>query len=558
MSLRYRLLILVAVALAPPLAITAYNTLRWQYFLERESREEALAAARLVSAELSQIVEGSRQLMIAMGRHPAVPENETECVNYFKSVIESLPTYREAAVIGLDGKFRCSTITIPPTLDVSDRLYFSGPLKTGELTIGTLVQGRVTRSTSIHLSMPYRRSDGITRGVIVLILNPERLAQDLSARPWRTNHRIIVLDREGSLVFTIPQQGEDDARKIAGKVFRKALLSEAGTDDAEDARGRAQIVGYAPLEDAPRGLVTAVAIDREVAMADVRRTAWRSIWFALAAIVLAIGGTFWVTNELIRKPMKSILRVVNLREKGQTDARFPSLDPSTELGQLSAALARMSDSIDGLLEQKTFLLRELQHRVMNSLNLLSSVLDLQRRHVRDSEAGEQLARARDRVLSMGTVYRQLYQSDHAGQVEFAEFLRKVCEESQHAYAGLNKPVIEVQAEPLLISGSKAVALAVLTHELITNALKHAYADGETGPIMVSLKKASDGSYELRFADRGRGLPSGFNLGETKSLGLKVIMGTARQLGGSVEISRLEKGTEFLIRLPADIGIDTAS
>jgi two-component sensor histidine kinase len=555
MSLRYRLLILVAVALAPPLAITAYNTLRWQYFLERESREEALAAARLVSAELSQIVEGTRQLMIAMGRHPAVPENEADCVAYFKSVIESLPTYREAAVIGPDGKFRCSTIPIPPTLDVSDRLYFSGPLKTGELTIGTLVQGRVTKSTSIHISMPYKRGDGVTRGVIVLILNPERVAQDLSARPWRTNHRVIVLDREGSLVFTIPQQGEEDARKIAGKVFRDALLSQAGTDVAKDTRGRDQIVGYSPLEDAPRGLVTAVAIDRDLAMADVRRTAWRSIWFALAAIVLAIGGTFWVTNELLRKPMKSIVRVVNLREKGQTDMRFPVLDASTELGQLSAALSRMSDSIDALLEQKTFLLRELQHRVMNSLNLLSSVLDLQRRHVRNPEARDQLARARDRVLSMGTVYRQLYQADHAGQIEFAEFLRKVCEESQHAYAGLNKPVIEVQAELLLISGSKAVALAVLTHELITNALKHAYADGETGPILVSLKKAADGSYELRFSDRGRGLPEGFDLGETKSLGLKVIRGTARQLGGSVEISRLEKGTEFLIRLPADIGID---
>jgi two-component sensor histidine kinase len=174
--------------------------------------------------------------------------------------------------------------------------------------------------------------------------------------------------------------------------------------------------------------------------------------------------------------------------------------------------------------------------------------------VRDADARYQLARARDRVLSMGTVYRQLYQSDHAGQVEFAEFLRKVCEESQHAYAGLNKPVIHVDADPLLISGSKAVALAVMTHELITNALKHAYADGETGPILVSLKKAADGAYELRFSDRGRGLPEGFDLGETKSLGLKVIRGTARQLGGSVEIKRLDKGTEFLIRLPADIGI----
>ncbi|MET0277942.1 MAG: histidine kinase dimerization/phosphoacceptor domain -containing protein [Pseudorhodoplanes sp.] len=555
MTLRYRLLILVAVALAPPLAITAYNTLRWQFFLERESREEALAAARLVAAELSQIVEGSRQLMIAMGRHPAVPDNEAECASYFKSVIEGLPTYREAAVIGMDGKFKCSTIAIPANLDVSDRLYYAGPLKSGELTIGTLVQGRVTRQTSIHISMPYSRGDGVRRGVIVLILNPERVAQDLSARSWRTNHRVIVMDREGSLIFTIPQQGEEDARKIAGKIFPTALVSEAGTSIAEDTRGRPQIVGYSPLEDAPRGFVTAVAIDRDVAMADVRGTAWRSILFALAAIVLAIGGTFWVTNELIRKPLKSIVQVVNRRERGETGARFPSLDPSTELGQLSAALSRMSDSIDALFEQKLFLLRELQHRVMNSLNLLSSVLDLQRRHVRDPEARDQLARARDRVLSMGTVYRQLYQSDHAGQVEFAEFLRKVCEESQHAYAGLNKPVIEVEAEPLLISGSKAVALAVLTHELITNALKHAYVDGDTGPILVSLKKVPDGAYELRFSDRGRGLPEGFDIGESKSLGLKVIRGTARQLGGSVEITRLEKGTEFLIRLPADIGID---
>lgn len=554
MTLRYRLLILVAVVLAPPLAITAYNTLRWQHLLERESREEALAAARLVAAEFSQIIEGSRQLMIAMGRHPAVPDNEAECVSYFKSVIEALPTYREAAIIGLDGKFKCSTIPIPPNLDVSDRLYFSAPLKSGELTIGTLVQGRVTNQTSIHISMPYSRGDGVRRGVIVLILNPERIAQELSARPWRTNHRVIVLDREGSLIFTIPQQGADDARRIGEKVFKAALVSEAGTDVVDDTRGRPQIVGYSPLEDSPRGIVTAVAIDRETALADVRGTAWRSILFALAAIALAIGGTFWVTNALIRKPLKSIVAVVNRRERGETGARFPALDPSTELGQLSAALSRMADSIDALFEQKIFLLRELQHRVMNSLNLLSSVLDLQRRHVRDPEARDQLARARDRVLSMGTVYRQLYQSDHAGQVEFAEFLRKVCADSQQAYAGLYKPAIEVDADPLLISGSKAVALAVLTHELITNALKHAYADGETGPIVVSLKKAGDGAYELRFSDRGKGLPEGFDIGESKSLGLKVIRGTARQLGGSVEIKRLDKGTEFLIRLPADIGI----
>ncbi|HWV55597.1 sensor histidine kinase [Pseudorhodoplanes sp.] len=552
MSLRYRLAILMLVALVPPLAITAYNTLRWQYFLERDSREEVLAAARLVAAELAQIVEGSRQLMIAMGRHPAVPDNVAECVSYFKAVIAGLAIYREAAVIDENGKFICSTIEIPPTLDVRDRLYFDGPIKTGELTIGTLVQGRVTRSTSIHISMPLNKGDGVNRGVIVLILNPERLAQDLSSRPWRTNHRVTVMDRNGSLVFTIPQTGEEDAREIAKAVYPTVRITRGGVTQATDAHGRPQIVGFSPLEETPSGLITAVSVGRDIALAEVRDTARRSILFGLAAVILAVTGMMWAANELIRRPVKAIVAVVNRRERGDIDVKFPNLDPRSDLGQLSAALSRMSDSINGLLEQKTFLLRELQHRVMNSLNLLSSVLDLQRRHTADPDARDQLARARDRVISIGAVYRQLYQADHAGRVEFAEFLKKLCEDSQNAYGGYRHR-IEVDAEPLQLSGSKAVALAVLTHELITNVLKHAYAADETGPIFVSLKKAANGSYELKFSDRGKGLPPNFDPSRSKSLGIKVIQGTAKQLGGSVEIVRLEKGTEFLIRLPPNIG-----
>jgi two-component sensor histidine kinase len=110
----------------------------------------------------------------------------------------------------------------------------------------------------------------------------------------------------------------------------------------------------------------------------------------------------------------------------------------------------------------------------------------------------------------------------------------------------------VTAEPLQISGSKAVALAVLTHELITNVLKHAYATDGSGPIFVNLKKSANGSYELRFSDRGKGLPAGFDASKSKSLGFKVIIGTVRQLGGSVEVVRLPKGTEFVIRLPPNI------
>ena len=97
-----------------------------------------------------------------------------------------------------------------------------------------------------------------------------------------------------------------------------------------------------------------------------------------------------------------------------------------------------------------------------------------------------------------------------------------------------------------------MALAVLTHELITNALKHAYPKANRARSSSIPTRVDTGGYEIRFIDRGRGLPEDFNLEKSKSLGFKVIVGTARQLGGSVEVTRLEQGTEFLIRLPDDI------
>src|SRR6267378_220159 len=192
MSLRFRLSVLVGAALIPPLALTAYNTVVLQEVLEQQVHDETRSSARLVSAELIQLVEGGRQLMTSLGNHPAVPDREDECVAYFKSVISEIPIYREAAVIDKNGTFHCSTIAIPPELDVRDRLYFRGPLQTGRLTIGTLVQGRVTQSSSIHLSMPYRKQDGSFEGVIVVILNPERVAQDLSRRPSPPNQVAMV------------------------------------------------------------------------------------------------------------------------------------------------------------------------------------------------------------------------------------------------------------------------------------------------------------------------------------------------------------------------------
>jgi two-component sensor histidine kinase len=91
------------------------------------------------------------------------------------------------------------------------------------------------------------------------------------------------------------------------------------------------------------------------------------------------------------------------------------------------------------------------------------------------------------------------------------------------------------------------------NELITNALKHAYAEGEPGPILVRLLRNEEGAIELRVADHGAGFAGDVDLKRPTSLGLKVIVSTARQFGGTVTFIRLEPGTEFVVRFPADFG-----
>jgi len=552
MSLRRRLAILVGIGMTPPLLLVMVDTARWQVHLEEDVHIGAIADARLLATEVTQTIEAGRDIMTIMAKFPAAPGDEAGCTAYFKSVIASLPIYREAAIIDSNGKFHCSTVPIPPDLNVSDRAYFKEPLASGQFTIGTFTKGRVTGAPSIHLSMPYKSPDGTMTGVIVVILNPDKMAENLAALPWHPRDRIIVVDREGSVVLTFPPDNAKDVPAIAGEAFARSHWQAPESVLINAVPDKPQIVSTAPIKIGNGSLGVLVAVDRNAAMAESARFAARSLAAALTAIFLAILGAWIATHILITRPLRTLVEVARRRERGDTSARFPDISSTTEFGELSAALSRMSDRVEELLAQKALLLRELQHRVMNSLNLLSSMFDIQRRKSETTEATRnQLASARNRVIALGTIYRHLYNNDAVDNIEVSELLKFVARESANAYEGPIKLNVDVDAEPLLLSGTNAISLAMLTHELIMNAIKHAYNEGETGSVSVALKREGEG-FVYRFADRGRGLPKNFTIEKSDSLGMIMITATTRQLGGELTIKDLEPGTEFCLELPANI------
>ena len=550
MRLRRRLSVLVAIALVPSLLLTAYNAARWRIFIENETRATALSEARFASSELEQVIDNTRQLTTAVTKF--LLNNEAECVSNFTSIISDAKTFREAVIFDTDGKFLCSTIPFQETLDDGDRTRFYQSLKASKLSIETINQGRLTQSTSIQLSMPYKDADGSIKGVIVLTGDSEQLAEKFRAYQWRPEHRLFVIDGQGSLILTLPTNGSQEAAALAKSISPLISSAKSGTIDIKDSIGRSLIVGIAASASAPENVFTAVALDRDSALAETSVVNVRGIALDFIFIILAVILVWLAAYLMIDRPIRAIIKSSRKWESGDTSAAFPKFKYSDEFGQLSAALTRMSGTIAELFKQKDLLFRELQHRVMNSLALLSGLLEMQRRSTKSSVAKEDLANARDRVVAMGTVYRHLYQTDTLEYVEFGEFLRTICGTSASAYVG-TKRSIEVDADSLELSGPHAISLGMLTHELITNAVKHGYSDNELGSIKVSLKHKKRSGIDLSISDQGRGLPADFKIeGKSSSLGMKIVASTVRQLGGTLEINPLKPGTEFVIHLPANI------
>ena len=293
-------------------------------------------------------------------------------------------------------------------------------------------------------------------------LAPRQIATNVLIA-WRSGHRLIVLDREGSLVLTIPPRDFENVEAISKAIFHKIEHSPSGTMDIKGPNGGSEIIGFVPVNGASKGLFTAVAIDRDSALTEASIINVRGIAFSLIALMLGVMGVWLAAYLMIDRPIRALIKSAGKREAGDTSKPFPRLRFSTEFGQLSAALSRMSGRINELLKQKDLLLRELQHRVMNSLNILSSLLDVQTRYIVDPAAKEHLAVARNRIIAMGTVYRSLYQAHTLEYVEFSEFLNTICNRSEAAYIGSDKVSIDVEAEPFRLSSAHAISLGMLSH-----------------------------------------------------------------------------------------------
>jgi PAS domain S-box-containing protein len=190
-------------------------------------------------------------------------------------------------------------------------------------------------------------------------------------------------------------------------------------------------------------------------------------------------------------------------------------------------------TIQRSLREKEVLLREIHHRVKNNLQIISSLLELQSDYIRDPDALRLFGESQDRIRTMALIHEKLYRSEDVGRVDFADYLQSLVALLMRAQAGKGRKItVDMDVDPASFSIDTAIAVGLITNELVSNSLKHAFVNKSMGNVRVALKTMPGGQYQLSVADDGPGLPSDVAKLEEKSLGLRLVKILVGQIEGT--------------------------
>lgn len=202
------------------------------------------------------------------------------------------------------------------------------------------------------------------------------------------------------------------------------------------------------------------------------------------------------------------------------------------------------DRYAALAAEREVLLREVNHRVGNSLQIIASLLHLQANSANQQDVKAALTNAMGRVAAVAQVHRRLYTSHDFKTVMLNQYLEALLEDLRRSAEGNKMSRLTLKAEPVEIDPDRAVAIGIIVNELVMNAVKYAYPDG-AGPIHVELKPEGD-DLLLAISDEGVGFsdkddPRGTGMGQ------RIVAAMASKLDASVERDPTHKGTRFVVR-----------
>jgi two-component sensor histidine kinase/tetratricopeptide (TPR) repeat protein len=209
---------------------------------------------------------------------------------------------------------------------------------------------------------------------------------------------------------------------------------------------------------------------------------------------------------------------------------------NTVLEKMIADEKKITEEKDKLLVEKEWLMKEINHRVKNNLQVVMSLLNTQSSYLKDEAALNAIHESRHRVHAISLIHRKLYQSDQLLTViDMGTYIKEVVEYLSDNLDTGNSIAFGLFIDPISLDVTQAVPTGLIINEAVTNAVKYAFPGNSKGQINICMYKNTGGVIELLISDNGIGLPGDFDWRNTDSLGMSLMNGLSRQLDGTFEV-----------------------
>ena len=544
-GVRGRVALLLLVAAVPLLLLSVVIVWQNSGLLAGASLDRAAIQRAATAARIGTVLGGGRRFLAGISADPALAENAPGlCAAVLARAAPLQPDgFAALRVTDAAGATVCGDGAAFPALP--DDAWLT-PLRTpGGGIAEMLVPGP---SPVLLLAVARQGRDGRFAGAVAGVIAAVSL---VGAEPFARAGAWLV-DDAGRMV----RVGGAAEPALPPPAATDALLARpAGLARLDGPGGRAVAVATFRLDPTLRLLVATDATD-DLAVARrtlLRRVAGLALLLGAGLAAVAIGA-----NVMLVTPVKLLSASVrSWRQGGRFDPApgraVPAelRDLATSFAAATQALAEREQQLQRAMAQQDLLMQEIHHRVKNNLQIIASLLNLQASRIRLPEARREFAAARDRVRALATLHRHLYIQGDLHTINMRSFLHELCDQLLAAMGEVagGRIGLTIEAPAVQITSDQAVPMALIVTEAVSNAAKYAFPGGRAGHIRVTLTLAGEDAL-LVIEDDGIGIPDG--PGETETglrdgIGMQLIRGFARQLGGVLEVTH-DDGTRYALRV----------
>ncbi|MDB5555122.1 MAG: sensor histidine kinase [Rhizobium sp.] len=514
--MKKRLFAVALTALIPAIGMLAYNEFWYRQQRDVEVRAAALQASRQAASEIDRILDGARSLLVATSAVPAVQAMEpASCHTALAEIAPQIPSVASISVLDTKGIIVCSSVEAAAGTDLSDRRYFREAVQSDDFVTGGYTKGRVSGSNVLPVAKALHRNGKIL-GVIVAGIKVSWLQARLLESGTIAGGVVAIADRDGILIARVPYRDGIVGTKVSDEFMYLLTAKAPGTVEAPGRDGVVRIIGYQPISaDSP--LYISSGIPKSVAQEPINRAT------IAAVLLIAVGGiasafaAVFVGNRFILRPIQKVVSVLERWAGGDIAARTGMHGRQGEIGQVGASVDNLLDELsrrrlraEEAEAARSFLTRELSHRIKNTLSVVQAIARQTFGRIVPPEALETYSL---RVRALAGAYDTLLAEDwESGDIH------DVVERAISPHHDATDDHFKVEGPDISLPPQAVIALTLVIHELATNAAKYGALSNFAGHVDITWSSGDDG-ISLEWREHG-----GPNVAapEKEGFGTKVI------------------------------------